>query len=416
MFETIFTWRRTIARHERGPMAEERRRYLMHLKERGLSRYSLYHYAVYALWVTRRLKLTSHRRVSLDEIDAAAERWTHRCRPRHVRAKGLRAGRRLFQMVARDWLRFLNLLIPPAPWANPYVSLVQEFSDYMQKERGLSESTIATRCWFVRKFLDRIVQERQELGTVDLKQIDAALAWQGSHGYTRTGVSAYASALRAFFKYGESHGWCQPGIAVAIAGPRLFRDERLPAGPAWVDVKRLLASAWTNRPTDIRDRAILMLLATYGLRAGEVRLLQLGDLDWDHERIMVRRSKQRCVQIYPLVRSVGDAILRYLQKVRPPVSDRTLFLTLTPPYRPLGRGSLWPVVGVRLQALGIVVPHPGPHCLRHACAGRLLAKGLCLKEIGDHLGHRTMEATRIYAKVDLPTLRRVANFDLGGVL
>ena len=159
-----------------------------------------------------------------------------------------------------------------------------------------------------------------------------------------------------------------------------------------------------------------MLLATYGLRAGEVRLLQLDNLDWDHERIIVRRSKQRCAEIYPLARCVGDAILRYLKEVRPQVSDRSLFLTLTPPYRPLGRGSLWPLVGVRLRKLGIVVPHPGAHCLRHACAGRLLAKGFSLKEIGDHLGHRSMDATRIYAKVNLPMLHRVAKFDLGGVL
>jgi len=123
MFETIFTWRRTIARHERGPMAEERRRYLRHLKERGLSRESLHRYAVYALCVVRWLKLTPDRRVSLDEVDAAAERWTHRRRPWNLHAKGLRAGRKLFRMVARDWLRFLNLLIPPTPWSNPYAPL-----------------------------------------------------------------------------------------------------------------------------------------------------------------------------------------------------------------------------------------------------------------------------------------------------
>jgi integrase len=159
-----------------------------------------------------------------------------------------------------------------------------------------------------------------------------------------------------------------------------------------------------------------MLLATYGLRAGEVRGLRLDSLDWDHERIIVRRSKQHCAHVYPLGHSVGEAILRYLKAVRPRVSERTLFLTLVSPYRPLARGSLWPVVGERLRKLGIVVPHPGPHCLRHACAARLLAKGFSLKEIGDHLGHRSMDATRIYAKIDLPALRRVARFDLGGVL
>lgn len=286
----------------------------------------------------------------------------------------------------------------------------------MDDERGLSPHTIAGRCWFVRKFLDHIVQNGQELRALNVGQIDEFLAWQGCHGYSRRSTATYVSALRSFFKYGERQGWCRPGVAVAIAGPRLYRDESLPVGPSWADVRRLLATTQTNRPTDIRDRAILLLFATYGLRAGEVRCLQLDDLDWDRERINLRRPKQRCADTYPLVRSVGDAILRYLTKVRPRVSDRTLFLTLKRPYRPLGCGAIWPLVGERLRKMEIALPHSGPHCLRHSCASRLLSKGFSLKQIADHFGHRSLETTRIYAKVDLPALRRVANFGLGGVL
>ena len=414
MFEAIFTRRCAIVRHERGPMAAERCRYLIHLKERGLSKKTLYERAEYVFWVARRLKLTPDTHLSLNQINAVTKRWTCRRRPPHGRAKQSVWTREVFRIVARDWLRFMNRLIPPAPWSNPYAAFVQEFSDYMQNGRGLSERTIGNRCWFVRKFLDRIVKGGQKFSTLKLKHIDEVLAWQGSQGYTRIAVSSYARALRAFFKYCESRGWCRPGIATAIAGPRLYRDEGLPVGPLWSEVRKLLATTGTNRPVDIRDRAILILLATYGLRAGEVRTLQLDDLDWDQERIVVRRSKQHCAHVYPLVRSVSEAILRYLKEVRPRVSERTVFLTLVPPYRPLT--NLLPVVGERLRKLGIVVPHPGPHCLRHACAARLLAKGFSLKEICDHLGHRSMETTRIYAKVDLLALRRVARFDLGGVL
>jgi site-specific recombinase XerD len=69
-----------------------------------------------------------------------------------------------------------------------------------------------------------------------------------------------------------------------------------------------------------------------------------------------------------------------------------------------------------MRRSGIQAPHRGPHVLRHACAGHLLARGLSLKEIGDHLGHRRPDSTRIYAKVDLPGLREVAAFDLGGLV
>ena len=80
---------------------------------------------------------------------------------------------------------------------------------------------------------------------------------------------------------------------------------------------------------------------------------------------------------------------------------------------PSGRCTLWKVVGKRLRALNVSLPHYGPHALRHACATRLLAAGLSLKEIGDQLGHTDPDSTRIYAKVDLAGLRRGGRFRHG---
>jgi integrase len=158
-----------------------------------------------------------------------------------------------------------------------------------------------------------------------------------------------------------------------------------------------------------------MLLATYGFRSGEVSGLCLEDGNWESEIVAVSRPKRRRAQEYPLVIEVGEAILRYLQQVRPRSTRREIFLTLKAPFRRLSQGALYHLVRTRLDALGIHVPRRGPHSLRHACAGRLVAEGFSLKEIGDHLGHRSAEATRIYAKVDLVGLREVADFDLGGL-
>lgn len=159
----------------------------------------------------------------------------------------------------------------------------------------------------------------------------------------------------------------------------------------------------------------MMLLATYGFRSGEVSGLCLEDVNWESEIVAVSRPKRRRAQEYPLVTEVGEAILRYLQQVRPRSTRREIFLTLKAPFRRLSQGALYHLVRTRLGALGIHIPRRGPHSLRQACAGRLVAEGFSLKEIGDHLGHRSAEATRIYAKVDLVGLREVANFDLGGL-
>jgi integrase len=159
-----------------------------------------------------------------------------------------------------------------------------------------------------------------------------------------------------------------------------------------------------------------MLLATYGLRSGEVRGLRLADLDWAGETITVGRPKQRCTQIYPLVTTVGEAVLRYLQQVWPRSTHRELFLTLRAPFRPLSRICVYNLVAKRVSALDIEVRHRGAHCLRHASAIHLVAEGFSLKQIGDHLGRRNAHATRTYAKVDFIGLREVANLDLRGLL
>jgi site-specific recombinase XerD len=170
----------------------------------------------------------------------------------------------------------------------------------------------------------------------------------------------------------------------------------------------LIGSVSGDQPHHIRDKAILMLLAIYGFRRGEVARLRLDEVNCEHEVISVARPKQRRAQPYPLVHGVGEALLRYLREVRPRCAHREIFLTLKAAFRPLSPSGLYRVVNSRLSQFDIQIPRRGPHSLRHACAGHLVAEGFSLKEIGDHLGHRSACATRIYAQVDLAGLREVA--------
>ena len=141
--------------------------------------------------------------------------------------------------------------------------------------------------------------------------------------------------------------------------------------------------------------------------------MRLDDVDWRKRIIRVHRLKRREPQLYPLVASVAEALARYIDTVRPKSPHREIFLGLQSPQRPLTRGAVYHVVSRQFLSLGIQIAHRGPHALRHACATRLMADGLTLKEIGDHLGHRSTSATSIYAKVNLAALREVADFDLG---
>jgi integrase len=202
-------------------------------------------------------------------------------------------------------------------------------------------------------------------------------------------------------------------VAATLEVPRIYQDERLPSGPSWVNVRRLLQELDTDRPRDVRDYAIVLLLAVYGLRAGEVTRLRLSDVDWQRDQLRVPRVKRRAPQTYPLVATVGNRIARYVQEVRPRCQRPEVFLGLPAPHRPLTQGALYDFISPRLKRLEGALAHWGAHALRHACARQLLAGGLTLKEIGDHLGHRSAASTRVYAKVDLSGLREVAAFDLG---
>jgi site-specific recombinase XerD len=115
------------------------------------------------------------------------------------------------------------------------------------------------------------------------------------------------------------------------------------------------------------------------------------------------------------LQSVAEAVARYIDTARPKAAHPEIFLGLQAPQGPLSSGAMSALVRHRFMTLGIQAVHRGPHALRHACAARLVAEGLTMKEVGDHLGHRTTRATGTYAKIDLLALREVGDFDLGDI-
>lgn len=401
MFEKLFERRHVMARHCAAPLLDERRRFLAHLANRDLSLGSLQRNARLLLKIVDALGLANRpgKSIAPDELKRRLSD-----KPHHVIS------------FATQWLHFLGWLKQQPDPANPYAEKIKAFAYYMEHETSLSPVTIKSRSQFLQRFLGRLGTSDGSLHEITIARLDQALVEMISqNGYARGSVQTFAGHLRAFLRYAEKRGWCRNRLADAIKSPPVFTQTTLPTGPSWDEVRRLLAMTEGNRPADIRDRAILMLLAVYGLRAGEVSHLQLHDFDWERELLSVTCSKTRRTRTYPLVRPVGDAVLRYLKEIRPRSARREVFLTLFRPSRPV-YNSLWRIVAVRLRHLGVSLPHLGPHALRHACASHLLAQGLSLKEIGDHLGHRQPDTTRIYAKVDLIGLRRVADFDLGGLL
>jgi integrase/recombinase XerD len=414
MFEKLYSDARTVARHKAGPLAEDRIAFLADRDSRGYKTSTLRWLAVELLLVAQQLPVGRDQKVCLAEIEGIANRWPLRSDGRSVSTTD--ASRELFRCTALAFFRYLNRLEEPSTSPVPFLPLIVDFATYMEKERGLEASTIERRCEYVKDFLAWFAHRHDVLSQVAIEDIDGYFAVKSAQGLIRLSIRAITDALRSFFRHAERRGWCAGNLAAAIIGPRIYQLEDLPLGPSWEQVRTLIATTEGNRPADIRDRAILLLLAAYGLRSGDVSRLRLADLDWHNEILCIARPKRRQAQQYPLVHEVGDAIVRYLKEVRPCCLNREVFLTLHAPLRRLSQGTIWSVVGERMAKLGIVTAHRGPHCLRHACATHLLADGLSLQQVSEHLGHGSVNVTRIYAKVDLPGLREVADFSLGGLL
>jgi site-specific recombinase XerD len=393
-------------RFEHAPFADERDRYLRHCAIHGARPAVLNIKRRELLWISRRLGPDADRGVGMTELLAIAQE-------RQNLHGAATAARRVVD-VGRPWLRFLGwwreLAVP-----FPHGDELDRYVAWMRDERGFTPSTVEQWSRSTKRFLRWCGETGRQLGDLTAGDIDNYVANQGKGRWARVSTANMVSALRAFLRYAAKEGWCSNRLVESIARPRLYQQETLPYAPDWSAVQQMLADVDTDKPRDIRDRAILLLLALYGMRSGEAAALRLDQIDWAGRTLSLIRLKRRQPQIYPLLPAVAEALARYVDTIRPPSSCQEVFLCMQAPRRPLKAGSIFDVANRRFVALGIEAKHRGGHALRHACAVRLLAEGLSLKEIGDHLGHRSTSATSIYAKVNMSALREVGAFDLGDV-
>jgi len=404
-----------IARQEAAPLLREREAFLEHLFRQGTSLAAARCVSWQLLNVIRLLKLNRLRGVWIEEIEAAAKKWTRQQRS-NPNIRSYKHTESYFIYVAKKWLRFAGALKLPATPRTRFADKIDDYARWMTEEAGLSMPTVRSRQRKAFLFFKWLSAQRRSLASARLRDVDNFLIFKGANGWSRKSACGYADALRSFFRYAEKRGWCKAGIGDGITSPRIYAQEGIPEGLEWKDVQRLLKDITKNNAAALRAKAVLFLLAVYGLRSGEISRLMLSDFDWRSETFTVNHSKRGGEQKYPLQREAGDAILAYIQKARPRSSCRNLFLTLKPPYRSIGHSSLWRITGLRIDAAGIRCGRRGPHSLRHACATHLLEQGASMKEIGDLLGHRDYRSTSIYAKVHLQQLRLVADFDLGGLV
>jgi integrase/recombinase XerD len=290
-------------------------------------------------------------------------------------------------------------------------SLLADFDSYLRDIRGLEAKTREGLIRAGRRFLawHRKSEDSRSLSQLTPKEVLAYashIARQCVTEATRSGAMSY---LRGVLRYLKWAGICQEDLSRYVPRVPIRRMARIPDYLPWEDVNRLVESIDTSDPMGKRDRALLLLVATTGMRNGEVRRLQLRDIRWRQGEVLLRRTKTGRDRVVPLVQEAGSALAEYILHGRPKVAESRVFLIHRPPVRPIKVSTtVSAIVGRRLKRLGIRPPHAGTHLLRHSVATQMVWQDRPVKEIADLLGHQTIESTAVYIKVALPQLASVA--------
>lgn len=310
---------------------------------------------------------------------------------------------------ARLFLRQLQGVDTPAVresvQAEPQPVLLQSFCEWMREHRGTSERTLYNygipigeliRCFGE----DPNTLDAQRLRNFVLKQ---------SHSTGWAGAKRCTTALRMFLRFLIAEGQCRASLLGAIPVLAHWRLSSLPRYLPPEDVECLIDSCDLSSPVGKRDRAILLLLARLGLRAGDIVQLRLHDIDWKGAWIHVSGKSRRQTRL-PLTQEVGEAIVSYEQEGRPSAHTDALFLRSRAPFRALASHQAVSVLVARaLRRAQIKRTGRGAaHLLRHSVASSMLRQGASLQEVSALLRHRCIETTQIYAKIDVTALQQIA--------
>jgi site-specific recombinase XerD len=258
---------------------------------------------------------------------------------------------------------------------------------------ALSDATRRAYGADVGEFCTWLEERDTSLDAVDVRVLADYVAWLGGARRGRklapATISRKLAAVRAFLR----HALGPERVPDARLGPR--RARRLPDAPAAAEIERTLEALEGEGPVALRNRALVELVYSAGLRSAEAVGLDLGDVDFEQELVHVRRGKGGKERVVPLGEEAALWLAHYLREARPALAtgaNEALFLS--------ARGRR-----LDTSTLRRIVPHP--HRLRHAFATHLLDGGADLRTIQELLGHSSLSTTQVYSHVDPRHLRRV---------
>ncbi len=284
--------------------------------------------------------------------------------------------------------------------------LRHQYERYLLELRGLSRSSRRQHRDVAADLLARTLKPGQQLRSLVRADIERFIALR-SREVSRHSLQHVVAYVRSFLRYCHDRGLVRAGLD-SVDTPRIYRGELPPRALPWREVQRLLASIDRQSKAGWRDYCILHLMAHYGLRPSEVVALRLDSIDWDTQILHVHQRKTRSDLVLPLATQTVQILRHYVKRERQESVLPELFLRTRCPHGPIERTAIGDLFEKRARQAGLSHLKSHAYRLRHSFAMRLLTRGVGVKAIGDVLGHRSLEGTCAYLRLDTTMLREVA--------
>jgi site-specific recombinase XerD len=368
----------------------------------------------YLQWVERYRAWCRARR--LDEIRQLTRRCVDRFARLYAKTRRVNVRRTIFaaRPALHTWARALARLGHPVPpWVPPRVGPFEEvmapYREFRRRWRGVAESSLCTECGWLTRFLEWLRRHHRRLASLSATDIEKFLVEISAHLTTKT-MAGLCSALRAFLRFLHATGSIAIDVSRSwVMAPKVRRSSQPPRTRPWREVCRILSVIDRDSALGKRDYAALLLMAAYGMGAGEALSLQLEDVDWHGASLRLTRPKTGVAVMLPLLGPVGRALASYLRHGRPRgAKTRALFVRARAPHPPLRVRELGKRFRAYAQAAGIAAERLGTHVLRHCHATREVEMAAPPKVVSDILGHDDPNSLSTYVRVATERLREVS--------
>jgi len=379
-------------------------RYIGYLDGRGYSALTCREYvsvaAHFGRWLGRR---------SLSQM--AARQFTRRHMPTcRCPAPVIRNARRV-RLALEHLLAMCGIPATPATaFPRDFAGdLLRRYEERLVKVQGLAAGTVHQRLTHARSMLSRLrIKRPAQLAKWTPQRI---VSWLSSEveGYQRSTAQNIVVSARSLLRFILQEGLIHRDLSAAVPTFAHWRLAPLPETLQKKELVQLIRVPDVRTAVGLRDRAILLCLGEVGLRASDVAGMKVDGVHLASGTLTLYRNKPRQTTTLPMTRKLARALDAYLRRGRPVCKSSFVFVLHRPPVgRSLTPANVSDIAWRMGERANLPKSVRGARVLRHSFTSRLLCAGASLKQVADLLGHRSIDTTTIYAKVDFKILSRVA--------